>query len=223
MKTLICLLFFAAVFTIPNAEAQTTPIDSAGIIKTANHDARHFTLKMRVLREFNKEHFLTSSDYFKPAPRYASNPALLNDSLYVQTFRNAAFYNALNQRTPPSVRDMLLPPHTFNMVSRPVYKAGNEQIAQNDAKKFSLPHDLLKRFKDDHFPNTSDYFKPTAATSDPALLKDSVYVKTFRDEAFYNSLNQRVDPFGHSIIVATSVTVGVLLFLVTLSEIARVN
>jgi len=55
------------------------------------------------------------------------------------------------------------------------------QTAKEDVDIFKLPPDVLKRFKEGHFPRTSDYFKPTKQyASNYALLNDSDYVQAFR-------------------------------------------
>jgi len=213
MKKVLLVLLIAA-----SAKAQATHQDSVRI-KQAKKDARFFKLKKSELRRFNTEHFLATSDYFNPTAR-TSAPVLLNDSAYVQSYRNAAFYNAVHQSAMPSFRDFLTPPaHNVYGRQRPAYSSGGQAIAQRDAKKFSLSQANLEAFKARHYPNTSDYFKPTIQTaSDPALLNDSVYVRTFRDEAFYKSMNQRVHPVGHAFLIGGSIFLGVMGILVAIAS-----
>jgi hypothetical protein len=214
-KVLLALLIAAS--AIASAKAQATHQDSVRI-KQAKKDARFFKLNKNELKRFNSEHFPATSDYFNPTAG-KSAPALLNDSVYVQSYRNAAFYNAVHQSAMPTFRDMLVPPHEAYGRRRPAYTSGSQTIAQNDAKKFSLSQANLEVFKVRHYPNTSDYFKPTVQTaSDPALLNDSVYVRTFRDEAFYKSMNQRVHPIGHAFLIGGSIFLGVMGILVAIAS-----
>ncbi|MDF2430671.1 MAG: hypothetical protein JWP44_302 [Mucilaginibacter sp.] len=222
MKSIVCVLLFMVVLTM-QAWAQTAPYDSAKVIRDARRYARGFRLKDRDLKKFNQAYFPEVSDYFKPTAKHVPDTVMLKDSLYVKTYRNVAFYNAVNQRpVVPPLQDFVFPAHTINGTSRPEYTNPTEQFARKDAKKFSLSIAELKRFKAMHYPNTSDYFNPTAQTaSNLALLKDSDYVKTFRNEAFYNSLKRRVDPIGHAFVVVSIVVVAatmLTLFLVAISR-----
>lgn len=214
------LILFAVIALAANAKAQHTHQDSVRI-KQAKKDARHFKLKRSQLKRFNTEHLPATSDYFSPTMK-TSKPDLLKDSVYVQSYKTVAFYNALHQSMAPSFHKILAPPGLSDW-QRPKYKSGSQAIAQKDAEKFSLGTDELEKFKSRHYPNTSDYFKPTAKTaSDPALLNDSLYVQTFRDEAFYKSLNQRVHPVGHSFIVLGIVVAGLIAVFATLVATADV-
>jgi C-terminal processing protease CtpA/Prc len=57
-------------------------------------------------------------------------------------------------------------------------------IAKADAKNFRLNDADLKKFKK-KWKKTSDYFKPTKTNvSDTTLLRDSVYVQTYRYVAY---------------------------------------
>lgn len=64
----------------------------------------------------------------------------------------------------------------------------------------------------------SDYFKPdSAAVSNPALLKDSAYVKTYREEAWRRTRKRRT--FGHYAWVSAAVmggaeVIGIWVFLI---------
>ena len=80
--------------------------------------------------------------------------------------------------------------------------------AERDAHGFKLGKADLKIFRQNKKNNTSDFFKPTAATtSNAALLQDSVYVKAFRDEAYHKALGQRTT--AHYILVDGFIVVDV--------------
>jgi multisubunit Na+/H+ antiporter MnhC subunit len=224
MKLIFSVLFFAVVLAM-QAAAQTAPYDSARVIRDAQRYARSFRLKNRDLKKFNQSYFPEASDYFKPTAKHVPDAAMLKDSLYVKTYRNVAFYNAVNQRPViPPLQNFVFPAHTINGTSRPEYTNATEQLARRDAKKFSFSIAGLKRFKAMHYSNTSDYFKPTAQTaSDTVLLKDSDYVKTFRNEAFYNSLKRRVDPTGHAIVVVSIVVVATTMLALFLLAVSRAS
>src|ERR1700733_5586644 len=65
----------------------------------------------------------------------------------------------------------------------------------NAARRYSISFRLsnknLKKFQSEHFPATSDYFKPNARNTPKVLLNDSLFVKTFRILAFDNVLDQK--------------------------------
>jgi hypothetical protein len=216
MKIIKTLLLAAAVIVLQNAKAQTAAADSANTVSAAKWDARRFRLSSEDYKKFSIEHFAPGSDYFKPDKRTTSNPAMLNDSLYVQTFKTAAFYIALDQRTLPTLREVALPRHGVGL-SLTRYSQPVQQAAQKDARSFSLTKDLLIKFKAAPFATTSDYFKPgTQTTSNPALLSDSTYVETFRFEAFNKTYHQRIDPVGHALLIGGGITVVSLSLLIVL-------
>jgi len=70
----------------------------AGAAEIAQQDAKQFRLSANEMEKFKTEQLANTSDYFKPNSNYASNPALLNDSVYAKAFRQAAFYQALTQK-----------------------------------------------------------------------------------------------------------------------------
>jgi len=107
MKIITLILLFAALAGIQKVKAQNANTDSAHAAGMASHDAYRFRLNHSDYKKFTSEHFPASSDYFKPTARYASNAALLIDSVYVQTFRLAAYNKALHQ-TPHSAGHTLL-------------------------------------------------------------------------------------------------------------------
>jgi len=57
------------------------------IKEAARRDAGHFRLSDSLWKESRRNNFLATSDYFKPAKSDVKNIALLNDSVYVQSFR----------------------------------------------------------------------------------------------------------------------------------------
>jgi hypothetical protein len=223
MKIITVLLFITGIIGIQNTKAQTTVSDSARIIRTAKRNARNFKLSKELRKKFKDDNFPSSSDYFKPTIANASDQALLNDSLYVQNFRDAAFYNTVNGRTPPGLHDMLASHLPGRQGTEPKYTGGVQQIAKNDARHFKLKRDILKKFRAEHLPNTSDYFKPTAYyTSDAAMLNDSAYVKAFREAAFYKAIAQKDHSGGKGYIIAGSITLGVALIVTTIILITRI-
>lgn len=80
--------------------------------------------------------------------------------------------------------------------------------AQRDAHKFKLSKADLKIFHQNRKNATSDFFKPTAATTaNAAMLQDSAYVKAFRDEAYHKALGQHTA--AHYILVDGFIVVDV--------------
>jgi hypothetical protein len=211
MKLLLTVIF-VAVITLRHAAAQTIPYDSAKIMRTARRDARRFKLNSGDRKKFRVQNFPSMSDHFKPTAAGISRPDLLNDSLYVQTYRDAAFYNTA-MRMNPSVRDILMHPPGRGYYE-PRYSSSNEKTAGKDAQYFKLDKKTMKKFKAGNFPSTSDYFKPTAYyASDAALLNDSLYVKAFRQVAFYRVLHKSMQhPVLGLAIAGVSVVGGIVLF-----------
>ncbi|WPU96683.1 hypothetical protein SNE25_14255 [Mucilaginibacter sabulilitoris] len=83
------------------------------------------------------------------------------------------------------------------------------ESASTDAKNFKLDGSNFKKFKAHHFPATSDYFKPTPLNvSDTTFLKDSTYVKTFRQLAYNKTLHRRTT--GHSVLLIGGISVAVV-------------
>ena len=207
MKIFLIFLLAAAIFA-QAAEAKTAPYDSVSVINKAQRDASRFRLKTGDLKKFIAENWPVSSDYFKPSRNHASG-GLMNDSLYVTTYRTTAYYKAVNERPLLERHESLLAPPAVNSTSGPGNDADKAHLARVDVKKFNLSIDLLKRFKATPFPNTSNYFKPTAqTTADAGLLSDSTYVTDFRQEAFYKSVNTRVHPVEHVALITTLGGIG---------------
>ncbi len=222
MKLILATVLIVVV-TLNHASAQTTPEDSARIIRWATRDARTFRLNTADLKKFRAENFPSMSDHFKPTAASTSRAQLLNDSLYVQTFRDAAFYNTINRRR-PSLHDILVLRRPGQAGYEPDYSRPTEKTAKKDAGEFWLNDKLFEKFTDGHFPNTSDYFKPTAAyTHDARLLGDSSYVKAFRTAAFYQTLNRPPHPGRTALIVGGSIVVALVGFMLVLFALTHHN
>lgn len=81
-----------------------------------------------------------------------------------------------------------------------------EMIARRDVKTFKLTEADLKLFRRGKSHRTSDYFKPTLSNvSDPALLKDSTYVKMYRNFAYSKTSNRK--GAGEYMIIAGAIVV----------------
>jgi len=186
----ILLLLFAAIIITQNVDAQKTHEDSTEVINAAHRRAMHFQLTNSDLEKFHREHFPATSDYFKPDRGIPK--VLLADSLFVKTYRLVAFDNVLDQQTVSFMNHPLPPGHIRPGFNRGNYPDPVKDIAQKDAHRFSLSTALLARFKSEHFPAASDYFKPAVTdASDPAMLKDSVYVQAFRAGAYTRAKDQK--------------------------------
>lgn len=216
MKLIAIILL--AIISVHHAAAQTTPADSVQIARLANHDAGSFKLNPDDRKKFKVKSFPRRSDYFKPTAVYTSNPAMLNDSLYVQTFRDAAFSNTVKAR-PGSFRDRLiaLHPQAPDNNPPPRFADGIEKIAKKDAESFHMDNARFKQFTDSHFPMTSDYFKPAVANvPDASLLNDSSYVRAYRTAAYYYTLRRPAHVGRTLAIVFGSIGVGLVLFVALL-------
>jgi hypothetical protein len=106
MKTIGLLLVIVSLALVQDVKAQSAKADSARVVRIARRDANSFRLKKDILQKFYTEHFPVTSDYFKPAVSGVSNAALLNDSLYVKTYRTTAFCNTINQGKLPPLHDL---------------------------------------------------------------------------------------------------------------------
>jgi hypothetical protein len=106
------------------------------------------------------------------------------------------------------------------MAPAPPYWGAQAKAARRDARRFSLPKDILVRLRAGNISANSDYFKPNAAaTSNPALLTDSGYVKTYRYYAFNTAQRQMIHPAGTGLLIGGSVLVFVSLMLVLIVEV----
>jgi len=95
LRILFLSLFLVA--GISAAHGQSTHRDS--IIKAARADAKQFRLEDAVWKQYKRK-LPATSDYFKPTQVKQRNPAVLSDSLYVQTYRKEAFKRNKHRRTP---------------------------------------------------------------------------------------------------------------------------
>ena len=87
------------------------------------------------------------------------------------------------------------------------------RFARTDAKSFRLDEVTWKKYRH-KLPHTSDYFKPTeASVKNPALLSDSVYVDTYRHEAFKR--NKKRHTTWHYVLVSGGIAAGACVVLVT--------
>jgi hypothetical protein len=208
MKFITLFLFILSFAGIQNGSAQATITDSSKIARTAKHNAIFFKLNQDLQKKFRENNFPSSSDYFKPNIANVSSPDLLNDSVYVQSFRYAAFYNTVNERKPPGIRDISTTRSSGIEAAESKYTHGVGQTAKKDARHFRLPKNGRKKLREETLPNTSDYFKPDLHyASNPALLNDSAYVNAFREIAFYKAINKMNHSPGKVILVAGCISV----------------
>jgi len=193
MKKTISLLFVVIVISAQAVNAQKkTHEDSTEVINAAHRYALAFRLRNKDLAKFHAEHWPAGSDYFKPDRRTPN--VLLVDSLFVKTYRLVAFDQTLSQKNFPSLNDIRPPDHPRPMsFGGPDYFDPMQDIASKDAERFNLSNEMLLKFKASPVAATSDYFKPSAAdASDPAMLTDSGYVKTFRNIAYNKAIHQKL-------------------------------
>ena len=84
---------------------------------------------------------------------------------------------------------------------------------RNPSKMFD--RNYMEQVRTQKVDYTSDYFKPTKAmVSDSTLLKDSVYVKAFRDAAYNKTVKRHA---GHYIAIFGSIAAGIALIIGFLS------
>jgi hypothetical protein len=94
-----------------------------------------------------------------------------------------------------------------------VSKDSIEKIAAMDVKNlFKLKNPQLHNFRKYRYTSSSDYFKPSELNvSNGSLLKDSVYVNTYRTTAYYKTKKRRTAAhyvvLGAAAIVAASTVV----------------
>lgn len=87
-------LSFAFMLTsvlIVNCCAQTA--NFTNIKETAIKDAKSFKLDPESLKKFKATRSNSTSDFFKPTTLSTTNAGMLNDSVYVKSFREAAYKN----------------------------------------------------------------------------------------------------------------------------------
>jgi hypothetical protein len=87
-KTFILTLSFILI-TSANLLAQTLGVDS--VISIAKEDGRKFRLTPQQKERFKADKKNSGSDLFKPNAGNVSDVSLLKDTLYVRTFRMAAY------------------------------------------------------------------------------------------------------------------------------------
>jgi hypothetical protein len=192
MKKALLLLLIAAIAFTQNVNAQKkTHEDSTEVINAAHRYALGFTLRDNELQKFHTEHSPATSDYFKPDARIPK--VLTRDSLFVKTYKLVAFDQALDEKSfHPLLPPNLLRPALQRRRPDDIYTDPLVDIARKDAQRFNLAKPLMMRFKTEHFPAKSDYFKPSAGdASDPSMLSDSTYVQAFRLEAYNRAADQQ--------------------------------
>lgn len=99
MKNVLLLLLLALMPTF-QLFADTKPIDSVRFKqRKAVWDVRFFKLDKPTWKAFRKKRFEPTSDYFKPKLENVKNPTLIRDSIYVETYRAAAFDKTKHRHT----------------------------------------------------------------------------------------------------------------------------
>ena len=96
IKLFFITLLLASITTLA-ARAQTTATDS--LVRIAQADAKNFRLNDADFKKFRKNRGNSGSDYFKPQAANVSNTALLNDSVYVMAYRQAAYAKTRHRHT----------------------------------------------------------------------------------------------------------------------------
>jgi hypothetical protein len=91
-----------------NAMLLPAPPYSGAPAKAARRDARMFRLPKDMLLKLRAGNIPATSNYFNPTATTASNPALLTDSGYVQTYRYYAFNAAQRQIINPAGTRLLI-------------------------------------------------------------------------------------------------------------------
>jgi hypothetical protein len=90
----IFLVFFSMSFTLTAQEK------SKNAAKTARTDVRkYFKLSDEKMKVFRKNRGNSTSDFFKPSQESVSDPALLQDSVYVKAYRESAYNNTTLRKT----------------------------------------------------------------------------------------------------------------------------
>ncbi len=94
--------------------------------------------------------------------------------------------------------------------------AVKRKIAFTDGRNFKPTKQIRKAYRNHVLTNTSNYFNPTIQTvSNSGFLKDSVYVKSYKNAAYNNSVRNiklnRTIIIGGSVIIAGAVVVVVII------------
>lgn len=94
------------------------------------------------------------------------------------------------------------------LLPAPSYSGAPAKAARRDARRFSLPKDMVIRLRAGSIPPNSDYFKPTAANAEnPDLLTDSGYVQMYRYYAFNAAQHQIINPAGTRLLIGGAAVV----------------
>ncbi|HZY36138.1 MAG TPA: hypothetical protein VFE53_05790 [Mucilaginibacter sp.] len=118
-----------------------------------------------------------------------------------------------------AMRDMRpgLPPRSAPFPGEPA------RDARHNTRQFRLPKELVPKVSSGEIPATSDYFKPTAASTPiPQMLADSAYVKDYRYYAYNKGLRQTAHPATTGLIIGGSVLVlvgGLIALIIVLSHV----
>ena len=96
-KTFSLLLLLTLAFSF--AFSQGTENNNDAIIMAAKKDAKNFRFNEGNKKAIIKNLHNPESDYFKPTSMYVSQSSLLNDSLYVKTFKIYANKKIRSRRT----------------------------------------------------------------------------------------------------------------------------
>ena len=96
LKNSILLLCYL-LCTFGTLKAQVMSADSIKII--AQKDVQKFKLDKSDLKTFRKQGKNSNSDFFKPTTKSVSNATLLNDSVYVATYRALAYKKTKRRKT----------------------------------------------------------------------------------------------------------------------------
>jgi hypothetical protein len=133
--------------------------------------------------------------------------------------------NATQQAKPPSRADRMramLPQRPVRPTSVP-FPGEPASDARHNTRRFKLPKDLVPKVRDGEIAATSDYFKPTAASTPvPEMLADSSYVKDYRYNAYNIGIRQLRHPAGTGFIIGGSVLVfvaGMVALIIALSHV----
>ncbi len=99
--------------------------------------------------------------------------------------------------------------------------------ARHNTLNFKLPKNLVQKVRDGEITATSDYFKPTAAsTPDTLLLADSAYVKDYRYFAYNKGSRQMAHPTRTGLIIGGSILVvitGIVALVVAIGHAVHVT
>ena len=106
MKAFIFLLILIIISAVQPVKAQYTSQDSI-TIETAQADGMKFRLRAKYMKRFAQQKIDAKSDFFKPSNITTTESALLQDSLYNQAFRKAAYKSAVKQIRNPTLNNII--------------------------------------------------------------------------------------------------------------------